>query len=183
MELGDSTNTTFYFYGNIFAGGGKGSVGLRVSGASDVFIIGGVASGSFAGIYLDATGHAQQITLRDVHMEAIGQHSLYAVGAVRNLLIEGRSWESAAEAANIRHEERVPNREGAHSDVAFPDARGRAENWNIRNVLLLKPGGEFRQFPTSGWKASRIAASPTSITIQASLSRAKISKPLFRTSS
>ena len=88
LELGNSTNTTTYFYGTLLIGGGGGSVGLRVSGASDVSVIGGMICADFAGVYLDGTGHLGQITIRDVHMEAIGQHSVYAVGAVRNVIIE-----------------------------------------------------------------------------------------------
>ena len=141
-ELGDSTNTSFYFYGTAFRAQGNGSVGLRISGASSVFTIGGFvcSEDSFAGIYLDGTGHAGQITIRDVHMEGSARHNLYAVGAVRNILIEGGHWGCGAEAANIRHQEGVPAGEKAHQHVAFPKARGRAVNWNIRNLLLVRAG-------------------------------------------
>ena len=142
LEFGDSTNTSFYFYGTAFRAKGNGSVGLRISGASSVFTIGGFvrSEDSFAGIYLDGTGHAGQITIRDVHMEGSARHNLYAVGAVRNILIEGGYWGCGADAANIRHQERVPGGERAHQHVAFPEASGRAENWNIRNLLLSRSG-------------------------------------------
>ena len=144
MAIEGSANNTTYFYGTIFIAAGPDAAGLRISGATSVFIEGGFVNntGSFAGIYLDGTGHLGQITIRDVHMEGATKHNIYAVGAVRNVIIEGAYWDiSGSETANIRHQERIPGRDGAHQYVAFPDASGRAENWNIRNVLLVRAAG------------------------------------------
>ena len=144
MAIEGSANNTTYFYGTIFIAAGPDAAGLRISGATSVFIEGGFVNntGSFAGIYLDGTGHLGQVTIRDVHMEGATQHNIYAVGAVRNVIIEGAYWDiSGSETANIRHQERIPGRDAPHQYVAFPEASGRAENWNIRNVLLVRAAG------------------------------------------
>ena len=76
MAIEGSANNTTYFYGTIFIAAGPDAAGLRISGATSVFIEGGFVNntGSFAGIYLDGTGHLGQITIRDVHMEGATKH-------------------------------------------------------------------------------------------------------------
>jgi len=136
-----STTTEQRFYGTSFSGGENAGVGLRICGAGDVSIHGGFISsktkGAFGGIYLDGTHHLHHISIRDVRMECAVGHCLYAVGAVSDVLIQGGEW-CGMNAENIRHEERVPNKEGAHRYVAFPAGGGRAQNWTIENVRFSR---------------------------------------------
>ena len=138
--LGESTNTEQRFYGTNFGARGDGAVALRICGVSDVSVHGGCFStggNAFAAVYLDGTGHVAQFTIRDVRMECSGAHCIYAVGAVSNVVLEGGEYGSIR-GENIRHEERIPSKEGPHRFVAFPEASGRAQNWNVRNVRLAK---------------------------------------------
>jgi hypothetical protein len=144
VRNGNSTNTEQRFYGTSFASSGDGGVGLRITGKGDVSVHGGYFSAKptkkwgqpFAGVYLDGTRGISNVTIRDVRMECTN-YSLYAVGAVNGVLIEGGEW-IAMNAENIRHVERVPSGERPHRYVEDPNATGRARNWVIRGLRLSR---------------------------------------------
>jgi len=139
-RAGISSNVGVGFYYCSFSGTRRGSVGLRVSAAGDVYVIGGyfgTGQDAFAAIYLDGTVRVQNFILRDVRMENQGGHNLYAAGAVRDVLIEGGEWVSM-NSENIRHMERVPNAEGAHRKVSDPRGAGHAANWVIRGLRFSR---------------------------------------------
>lgn len=144
VRNGNSTQVECRFYGTGFMANGTGSVGLRIANFSDVSIHGGFVgtrsrSGSkpFAGIYLDGTRSLGNITVRDVRMECAVGHSLYAVGAVENVIFQGGEWVSG-EVSTIRHEEMIPSTSGAHKYVTDPAGSGRATNWIVENIRFAR---------------------------------------------
>ena len=137
---GISSNVGVWFYACSFQSSPKDSVGLRVSGAGDVYIIGGYFASKtegFAAVYLDGTARAQNIVIRDVRMECGAAHNLYAVGAVNDVLIEGGEW-VCMNTENIRHQRKVPNTKGPHKYVSNPDGAGYAYNWIIRGLRMSR---------------------------------------------
>jgi len=157
IENAPSCNTELHFYGSGFYSAGKGGVALRITGASDVSIHGGyIATGedSFAGIYVDGTGHARNISLHDIRMECRGKHCLYAVGAASDILIEGGQWISQG-GEMIRQEDKVRDNNPAHRNVFSRRAEGRAENWIIRN---LRPSRNFEYDPALKLKEGKFCA-------------------------
>ena len=135
---GHSSNVAVAFYYSTF--NTHNGVGLRVSAAGDVYIIGGyfsTSSNAFAAIYLDGTTWVQNMVVRDVRMENRAGHNLYAVGAVSDVLIEGGEW-ICMNAENIRHEQRVPNNKGPHKYVSNPHGSGYAYNWIVRGLRMSR---------------------------------------------
>jgi len=139
-RAGISSNVGVGFYYCSFSAGRDNGVGLRVSAAGDVYVIGGYFSsgnGAFAAVYLDGTVRVQNFILRDVRMECSHGYNLYAVGAVRDVLIEGGECISM-NSENIRHMERAPDADGAHRKVSDPQGAGYAANWIIRGLRFSR---------------------------------------------
>lgn len=153
-RAGISSNVGVAFHYCSFIGGENNGVGLRVMGAGDVAVIGGYfglgRQGAFASIYLDGTYRVQNFILRDVRMENAVGYNLFAVGAVRDVIIEGGEWVSMNR-ENIRHVEQVPDANGAHQRVSDPKGAGYASNWVVRGLRFSR---DFEADPAlSGAKA------------------------------
>ena len=160
MENGDSSNVLAYFYGTSFGTEGDGAVGLRITGASDVYLHGGffhTGGKAFAAVYLDGTSHVRNFVMRDVRMELLGGHGLYAVGAVKDVLIQGGEW-CVMNAECIRHEEHIPSKAGPHRFVAFPESSGKAQNWVAQNVSFSR---SFEEDPNLALDKASIKGLPS----------------------
>ncbi len=142
-RMGASTNVHTCFYQCQFDGGPDSS-GLRISQGGDVSLIGGYMSHcGFASLYLDGSNCVKNVSVRDVRFESSrSRHCIYAVGAVRDIILDGGDWFCSEEV--IKHVERVPNTDGPHKYVHMPQQSGRAFNWQIRGIRM---GRSFEEDP------------------------------------